>query len=78
MTFPTGTGILMPEQFDIVHQVFADISSEDWFTRSEERREQFAIFILDLYRSGVCDPHILSLRCRSYALVRFGNGGLAH
>lgn len=76
MAFTFGTGILTPEEFDVVHSVYSDISSEDWFTTSEERREQFAAIVLDIYRSGVTSQHDLRLRSRSLALERFGNGGV--
>jgi hypothetical protein len=70
-----GTGILMPEEVEVVRHVYTEIASEDWFTRSEERREQFAASVIDLYRSGVHERHSLALQCRSLALASFGNGG---
>jgi len=78
MTFPAGTGIIAPEELDVLQNVYSSISPEDWFTCSKDRREQFASYVIELYRSGVCDPRSLALQCRSLALVRFGNGGLAH
>jgi len=76
MSFTSGTGILTPEEFDVVQRVYSEISSEDWFTKSVDRREQFGAAVLDIYRSGVTNQHDLKLRCRSLALERFGNGGV--
>lgn len=78
MSFPVAAGILMPEEFDIVQKIYSDISGEAWFTASPERRAQFAASVIDLYRSGVINPHDLALRCRSLAVQNFGNGGIAH
>lgn len=76
MSFPASTGILLPEEFDVVHRVFSEVSAADWFTRSEERREQFAAMVIDAYRRGISDPETLSLHCRSLAEAQFGNGGI--
>lgn len=72
MSFPAETGILHPDEFAVVQRVFSEIAAEDWFTSSPDRRNQFAAYILDAYRTGVTDPHNLALQCRSRALVKFG------
>lgn len=72
MSFPADTGIIMPEELSVVQRVFSNIASEDWFTSSADRRDQFAAYILDAYRNGVTDPYSLALQCRSRALVQFG------
>jgi hypothetical protein len=75
MSFSDTSGILMPEEVALVQDVYSKISSEDWFTRSPERREQFAGFVIDLYRRGVHDRDNLVAQSRSEALALFGNGG---
>jgi len=70
MSFPSDTGIMVPEELSVVQRAISDIASEDWFTNSGDRRDQFAAYILD-YRNGVTDPHSLALQCRSRALVKF-------
>jgi len=77
MSFPVGTGILTPTEFSVVHRIFHDISSEGWFTVSADRREQFALVVMDAYRKGIESPEALARHCRQVALTCFGNGGLA-
>lgn len=76
MTFPSSTGILMPPDFDVVHKVFSEIASEDWFTTSQERREQFAVTVIDTYRQGLQDPEALAERCRAVARAQYGNAAI--
>ena len=76
MSFPSVTGILMPDEFAVVHGVYASIATEEWFTTSPRRREQFAASVIDIYREGVTNPSDLALRCKSLALQKFGNGGV--
>jgi hypothetical protein len=75
VSFPADAGILMPKEFEVIRKVYAEIAAEDWFTRSSERREQFAASVIDLYRGGVSDPKDLVAECRSLAQQSFGNGG---
>jgi hypothetical protein len=76
MSFPATTGILMPEDFGIIHRVFTDIVAEPWFTRSSERREQFAAEIVDAYRQGMTESAALTEHCWAIARRHYGNGGL--
>ena len=73
MTFPTSTGIMLPEDLDLVHQVYSRIAAEPWFTHSNERREQFALSVIHEYRQGNTDPHLLGRRCLEIAQRGFGN-----
>jgi len=66
----------MPEDFKIIHTVFTDIVAEPWFTRSEDRRQQFAVEIVDAYRQGIVDPLTLTAHCWHIAHQRYGNGGI--
>lgn len=73
MDFPreASHGVFRPEQFEAVRQVFDSITSEDWFTQSEKRREQFATYLLDAYRNGLTDPFELRTLGRAAARERF-------
>lgn len=73
MSFPSGSGIIAPDDFAVVHRVFSDIVAESWFTMSMERRELFALTVIDAYRQGHTDPIRLSDHCRAVALCEFGN-----
>lgn len=76
MSFPNSTGILTPKEVEIVRSVFKEITSEDWFTDSPERKEQFAVTVIDVYREGIVDPAVLAEKCRAIAQRRFGSGGI--
>ena len=78
MPFPSSAGILVPTDFDIIHSIFSDIASEEWFTSSRERREQFAINVIDAYRQGLQDPAALAEHCRSLARERYGNAAMSN
>lgn len=75
MPFPAKTGILIPEDFEIIHRVFSDIVSEPWFTASTERRDLFAAEIVDAYRQGMTTPQVLADHCWKIARQHYGNGG---
>ena len=75
MPFPSTTGILLPEDFEIIHRVFSDIAVEPWFTQSNERRDHFAAEIVDAYRQGMADPRVLADHCWAIARQHYGNGG---
>lgn len=76
MSFPATTGILMPDDFQVIHRVFCDIVAEPWFTCSSERREHFAAEIVDAYRMGMTEANSLSEHCWTIARQHYGNGGL--
>jgi hypothetical protein len=73
MDFPkeANKGVFRPEQFNVVKQVFDSVTSEDWFTHSEKRREQFATYLLEAYRNGLTDPFELKTLSRAAARERF-------
>lgn len=73
MDFPRGSssGVFRPEEFEVVKQVFESVTSEEWFIRSEKRREQFATYLLDAYRNGLTDPFELRTLGRAAARERF-------
>lgn len=77
MSFAPTAGILLPADFEVIHQVYADIVAEPWFTTSEKRREQFAAEIVDAYRQGMTKPRDLSDYCWDIAHRHYGDGGLA-
>ena len=73
MDFPreSNKGVFRPDEFEVVKQVFDSVTSEVWFTHSEKRREQFAIFLLDAYQHGLTDPFELKTLGRAAARERF-------
>lgn len=76
MSFPFVSGILTPPEFEAVQAVYTAIAAEPWFTVSGDKREQFALVVLDAYRMGIVSREMLASYCRDVALVEFGNGGL--
>jgi hypothetical protein len=73
MPFPATSGILMPADVHLIHSTYSEISAEPWFTADPERREQFAMLVIDAYREGRTDPEDLIEYFRNIALQRFGN-----
>ncbi|MGV3549552.1 hypothetical protein [Rhizobium sp.] len=73
MDFPIqpGSGAFRPDEFELVKQVFESVTSEAWFTHSEKRREQFAIYLLDAYQNGLKDPFELRTLGRAAARERY-------
>lgn len=73
MPFPTSTGVLLPDDFKTIHHVYSKIADESWFTQCPERREHFALTVMDTYRRGITEEAELSAHCRDIAVQRFGN-----
>lgn len=73
MSFPAEAGILTPVEFQTIRTIYDGIASETWFTRSEERRQQFAAELLDAYHRGVTHPTELAIHAREIAALKFGN-----
>lgn len=73
MDFPRepNKGVFRPEEFDVVKQVFDSVTSEEWFTHSEKRREQFASYLLEVYQNGLTDPFELKTLSRAAARERY-------
>jgi hypothetical protein len=69
MDFPKEQfrGVFRPEEFEVVKQVFDSVTSEEWFSRSEKRREQFASYLLEAYQNGLTDPFELKTLSRAAA-----------
>lgn len=73
MDFPKEPtkGVFRPDEFAVVKQVFDSVASEEWFTHSEKRREQFATYLLCVYQNGLTDPFELKTLGRATARERF-------
>ena len=73
MDFPKepNAGVLRPEEFEVVKQIFDSVTSEAWFANSERRREQFATYLLEAYQNGLTDPFELRTLSRAAARERF-------
>jgi hypothetical protein len=48
----SSAGVFEPDEFAIVLDIYKEISAEPWFTRSPEKRQAFARYILNAYRTG--------------------------
>lgn len=77
MSFPATSGILMPADVALVHHVYSEISAEPWFTSDVDKREQFALFVIDAFRRGYINPSELLNHCRDIAHREFGNAASA-
>lgn len=73
MDFPRdlAKGTFRPDEFETIKQVFESVTSEDWFTHSQKRREQFASYLFDAYQNGLTDPFELRTLSRAAARERF-------
>ena len=76
MPFSAVEGVITSEEFEIVRIIYSEIASMPWFTASVERREQFALIVLDTFRQGCTAPDELKETCLAIARQSFGNGGL--
>jgi hypothetical protein len=48
----SSAGVFEPEEFAIVLDIYKEIAAEPWFSRSPEKRQDFARYILNAYRTG--------------------------
>ena len=69
------SGVMNPDEFSLVQEVYDTISSETWFVSSPAKRQQFAAYVLSVYRRGVSDPTRLWSQCRAAAAVQFVEPG---
>ena len=76
MSFPIAAGVLLPDDFKTIQRVFSEITDEPWFTACPDRREQFALTVIDAYRLGITDSDELAAHCREIAFQRFGNAAI--
>ncbi len=66
-------GILGSEDLKIVQDVFERVSSEPWFTLQDDQRDEFARYILRMYRRGVVIPEKLEALCLIAAKTHFSS-----
>lgn len=62
--------ILGSQDLKIVRDVFERVSSEPWFTAHAEKRDEFARYVVRMYRKGVVIPDKLEAVCPR----KHGNG----
>ncbi len=65
--------ILGSQDLKIVRDVFERVSSEPWFTAHAEKRDEFARYVVRMYRKGVVIPDKLEALCLTAAKERFSN-----
>jgi len=64
-------GAFTPEQLAIIQAVYNAVVSEQWFSKSPEKKEQFARFVIKSFRLGLVCPDWLQVYCRVAAEQRF-------
>jgi ribosomal protein L19 len=64
-------GILYPDEFAILRDVYSEIVAEDWFSAGEEQRQRFAAYVVRRHQSGTTDPIALLAVCQTVARERF-------
>jgi hypothetical protein len=55
-SFGTGRGIYQPEELDAMKEVFEEIASEPWFSKSPDARKSFAKYLLENFPDGSYEP----------------------
>ncbi|AOF93636.1 hypothetical protein BSY16_4640 (plasmid) [Sinorhizobium sp. RAC02] len=47
---------LQPEKLTAVKQVYDDIVTQEWFSKTDEARSSFARYLIDTYSIGQIEP----------------------
>jgi CheY-like chemotaxis protein len=63
--------IFTPDDLAIVREIFDRVSAEPWFTSEEDKREEFARYVVRMYARGLVLPDRLESMCRVVARKRF-------
>jgi len=64
-------GIFDPAEVKLLRKVYAEIASQWWFTSDRDRRTEFALYVLRMYRRGLVVPDRLEAVCRLAAQAHF-------
>lgn len=66
------TGLVMlPQEMEVVQDVFNAVVREPWFLRTTSNDKEFAEFVLRAYRAGITDRDHLLIYCHEAAVLRF-------
>ncbi len=68
-------GMFDDDDLAIMQRVFDSVTSEPWFTSHADKREEFAIYVMRLYRRGLVQPDRLEGVCRAAAKTKFARRG---
>lgn len=71
-----SSGALLPEELELLQEVFDKIRTETWFDTSPENHERFAAYILRIYRCGFISSEMLPLFCEKAARSYFAMPGM--
>ena len=64
-------GILSPEEFNIVKDIYKQIVREPWFAKDIARQHQFGGYVIRAYQSGITEPGKLYDLCARTAQTSF-------
>ncbi len=67
-----SSGALLPEELELLQEIFDRIQNEIWFARSPDNQERFAQYILRIYRCGFISSEMLPTFCEKAARSYFG------
>lgn len=66
------TGLVMlPQEMEVVQDVFKAVVDESWFHRTTSNEKEFAEFVLRAYRTGITDRDRLLIYCHEAAALRY-------
>lgn len=54
--FEIGRGVYQPEQLAAMQKVYAEITSEPWFSKSDDAKKSFAKYLMEHFPDGSYDP----------------------
>ncbi len=67
----SSTGAFTPDDISCIRNVFEEIVAQPWFSRSPERRQDFALYVINAYRRGLDRPDKLHAFCLEAAMECF-------
>jgi CheY-like chemotaxis protein len=68
-----GYGLLKPEEVALLRDIYSRILAEPWFSRRNDRQDEFAKYMLHIYSRGMVVPHKLEALCRTAARAHFAS-----
>jgi len=64
VSLPLAYAVFERSEIDVVQSVFSRIVKEPWFSSGAVHREQFALYVLKMYKRGLVIPEALEALCR--------------
>lgn len=66
-----STGAFTPDDIVCIRNVFDEITAQPWFSRSPQRRQDFALCVINAYRRGLDCPDRLRTFCFEAAMESY-------